>query len=122
MVYGLDYNIMLFDFYQHLKNKDLSDAGFQGMYNDVDSLIKKLTVEESYDKHRLVKLLTFRSQVYNEILDPEFREKHEDTIEHDLSVIESVLNGNIYFDEALEAYLHQKVEKVYNDVNDIFKR
>ena len=69
----------------------------------------------------MVKLLTFRSQVYNEIVDPQFREEHEDTIEHDLSIIESVLNGNIYFDEALEAYLHQKVEKVYNDVNDIFK-
>ena len=35
--------------------------------------------------------------------------------------IESVLNGNIYFDEALEAYLHQKVEKVYDDVNEVFK-
>ena len=121
MVYGLDYNLMLFNFYEHLKHKDLSDDGFKKMYLEVDKLIDDLKQEKSYDKHRLVKLLTFRSQVYNEIVDPQFREEHEDTIEHDLSTIESVLNGNIYFDEALEAYLHQKVEKVYDDVNEVFK-
>lgn len=121
MVHGLDYNLMLFNFYEHLKNKDLSDDGFKKMYEEVDELIDNLKQEKSYDKHRLVKLLTFRSQVYNEIVDPQFRDEHEDTIEHDLSTIESVLNGNIYFDEALEAYLHQKVEKVYDDVNEVFK-
>lgn len=124
MVQGLEYNQMLFNFYQHLKNKDLSDEGFKKMYHRVDELIDELMElkkEDLYDKHRLVKLLTFRSQIYNEIVDPEFRQSHEDTIEHDLSTIESVLNGNIYFDEALEAYLYQKVEKVYDDVNEVFK-
>lgn len=125
MVQGLEYNKMLFTFYEHLKNKDLTDDGFKKMYSRVDELIDELMElkkEDLYDKHRLVKLLTFRSQIYNEIVDPEFKSKHEDTIEHDLSTIESVLNGNVYFDEALEAYLHQKVEKVYDDVNEVFKK
>ena len=116
---------MLFVFYEHLKNKDLTDDGFKKMYSRVDELIDELMElkkEDLYDKHRLVKLLTFRSQIYNEIVDPEFKSKNEDTIEHDLSTIESVLNGNVYFDEALEAYLHQKVEKVYDDVNEVFKK
>lgn len=125
MVHGLEYNDMLFRFYEHLKNKDLADEGFKEMYNKVDQMIDELMElkkEDLYDKHRLVKLLTFRSQIYNEIVDPKFKEEHEDTIEHDLSTIESVLNGNIYFDEAIEAYLYQKVEKVYDDVNEVFKR
>lgn len=124
MVHGIEYNIMLFEYYEHLKNQDLSDNEFKKMYlriNDMIDELMELKKDDMIDKHRLVKLLTFRSQIYNEIIDSEFKMKNENTLDSDLMTIEKVLNGNIYFDEALEAYLYQKVEKIYDDVNNVFK-
>lgn len=123
MVQGIEYNIMLFEYYEHLKNHDLADAEFKKMYLRVNEMIDELLElkkDDMIDKHRLVKLLTFRSQIYNEISDVDFKNENENTLESDLFTIEKVLNGNIYFDEALEAYLYQKVEKVYIDVNNVF--
>lgn len=125
MIQGIEYNIMLFEYYEHLKNNDLSDGEFKKMYvrtNEMIDELYELKKEDIVDKHRLIKLLTFRSQIYNEIVDKEFKEKNEKTLEKDLMTIEKILNGNIYFDEALEAYLYQKIEKIYDDVNYVFHK
>ena len=37
----------------------------------------------------------------------------------DLLRIEKILNGNIYFDEAMEVYIYQKVQCLYRDVEEI---
>lgn len=124
MAEGIEYNIMLFEYYEHLKNHDLSDNEFKKMYfrvNDMIDELMELKKDDIIDKHRLVKLLTFRSQIYNEIVDSSFKNENENTLDSDLMTIEKVLNGNIYFDEALEAYLYQKIEKIYDDVNSVFK-
>ena len=69
---GIEYNMMLFKYYEHLKNRDLSDQEFKNLYIQADKMILELNELEKEglsDKHRLIKLLTFKNQIYKEIKD-----------------------------------------------------
>ena len=41
--------------------------------------------------------------------------------EKDMERVESILNKNIYFDDAIEVYINQKVQLLYEKVNLILQ-
>ena len=45
-----------------------------------------------------------------------------DEYKHDLIEIEKILNKNIYFDEAMEVYIYQKIQGLYYNVERIFDK
>ena len=40
----------------------------------------------------------------------------------DLFEIEKILNKNIYFDEAMEVYIYQKIQGLYYNVEKVFEK
>ena len=42
-------------------------------------------------------------------------------VEKDMERVESILNKNIYFDDAIEVYINQKVQLLYEKVNLILQ-
>lgn len=117
---GVEYNLMLYKYYRSLKYRDVDVNDMKKMYSDVEKMIKEIEADGLSDKHRYVKLLSFKSQLYTAINDVQFKDENPITVSEDLRNIESILNGNVYFDEAFEVYLYEKVEKAYDDVNHIF--
>ena len=46
---------------------------------------------------------------------------NDEQLAEDLKTIEKVLNRNIYFDEAMEVYVCQKIRKLYSDIETMFE-
>ena len=75
-------------------------------------MVKILTLKNQIDKNRIMETKTLHDD-NNQLFISQFRK--------DLKIIEKVLNKNIYFDEAMEVYICQKVQDLYEKVEDIFE-
>ena len=127
MVSGLKYNELLYDYYVALEKKDEFGDKLKQISEGIDKLYVEVQTSEIEDNHRLVKILTLKNQIdKNRIM--ETKTLHDDNnqlfisqFRKDLKIIEKVLNKNIYFDEAMEVYICQKVQDLYEKVEDIFE-
>lgn len=129
MVSGLKYNDLLYDYYVALYRRDHTIETYVGINNKLNELIEEIDRSPFSDDHRLIKILTLKNQlnhkIYNQQDEAGVKYESRDTLSNllakDLKTIESVLNKNIYFDEAMEVYVCQKVRKLYSDIDEIFK-
>jgi len=124
MVFGLEYNKILLDFYRLQKNSTKTKKDLDIIEEKVNDLYDSIKGRD-VDEHRKVKFLTLKNQVSrNQMIlgDEESQiaaKKSYNNFKRDLAFIEKILNGNIYFDEAMEVYVYQKVQGLYHDVNTI---
>jgi len=129
MVSGLKYNDLLYDYYVALYRRDHTIETYVGINDKLNELIEEIDRSPFSDDHRLIKILTLKNQlnhkIYNQQDEAGVKYESRDTLSNllakDLKTIESVLNKNIYFDEAMEVYVCQKVRKLYSDIDEIFK-
>lgn len=127
MMFGLNYNDLLYDYYIAIAKKDKSSETLQEIADKVNKLLKGVE-DHDVDDHRLVKILTFKNQVErNEMVlgEEPSQEEYEawwNEYSHDLKEIESILSKNIYFDEAMEVYIYQKIQGLYYNVERIFDK
>lgn len=132
MVFGLKYNDILYDFYEALNKNDNSVETFEELNNKLDKLEKQISICGFEDNHRLIKILTLKNQLKHKIITNssfdngiDEKKKYIDlwhkSLSTDLKTIENVLNKNIYFDEAMEVYVCQKIKKLYYDIENIFE-
>lgn len=126
MMFGLKYNVLLYDYYVALENKDEIGEKIEIISKGVEELRKEVDDSSFDDNHRMVKVLTLQNQIEkNKILQSKTLEddKSEEwalQLNKDLHSIEKVLNKNIYFDEAMEVYICQKVDALYTNVEKVF--
>lgn len=127
MVSGLKYNELLYDYYVALEKKDEFGDKLKQISEGIDKLYIEVQTSDIEDNHRLVKILTFKNQIdKNRIMETKsLRDDNDQTMvsqfRKDLKSIEKVLNKNIYFDEAMEVYICQKVQDLYTKVEDIYE-
>jgi hypothetical protein len=129
MVFGIKYNDLLYDYYVALYKNDQSIETYVHINNQLNALIEEIDKSEFKDNHRLIKILTLKNQlkhkIYNQQDDNgvkiEGADEWDKLLAKDLKTIESVLNQNIYFDEAMEVYVCQKVRKLYTDIEKVFE-
>ena len=130
MVFGIKYNDLLYDYYEALYKNDQSLETYLNINNQLNALIEEIDKSEFSDNHRLIKILTLKNQLKHKIYNQQDEagvtvegSKQWDTLlAQDLKTIESVLNQNIYFDEAMEVYVCQKIRKLYTDIEKIFEK
>ena len=124
MIFGLKYNHLLLKFYKYSKSREKSPEELDYIENEINKLYKDMQ-NRDVDSHRAVKILTLKNQISrNQMIlgDKESRiqaYKSYNKYKGDLLRIEKILNGNIYFDEAMEVYIYQKVQCLYRDVEEI---
>ena len=129
MVFGLKYNDLLYDYYVALYKNDQSIETYVHINNQLNALIEEIDKSEFSDNHRLIKILTLKNQLKHKIYNQqdesgvniEGADEWDKLLAQDLKTIESVLNKNIYFDEAMEVYVCQKVRKLYTDIEKVFE-
>lgn len=130
MVYCIKYNMYVFDYYMLLNMKEKSSEKYINVLNKVNDLIDKINVgfnENTFDdNHRLSKCLTLKNQISMKLhtIDPiSYKEEKEFLKEQslDFKQIEGVFNKNIYFDEAMEVYVYQKIDALYDYIETIYK-
>ena len=129
MVFGIKYNDLLYDYYVALYKNDQSLETYLNINNQLNALIEEIDKSEFSDNHRLIKILTLKNQlkhkIYNQQDDVgvviEGSSEWDKLLAKDLKTIESVLNQNIYFDEAMEVYVCQKIRKLYTDIEKVFE-
>jgi len=127
MMFGLKYNDLLYDYYVALENKDKSGDTLNSICLKVNDLLKSVDGCE-VDDHRLVKILTFKNQVERNVmvLSGDLSDAQYDSwwkeYKRDLFEIEKILNKNIYFDEAMEVYIYQKIQGLYYNVEKVFEK
>ena len=130
MVFGIKYNDLLYDYYVAVYKNIHSIETYINIRNQLNELIDEIEKSEFEDKHRLIKILTLKNQlkhkIYNRQDDDgvkvEGAEKWDELLAKDLKTIEKVLNQNIYFDEAMEVYVCQKIRKLYTDIEKVFEK
>lgn len=126
MMFGLKYNVLLYDYYVALENKDEIGEKIEIISKGVEELRKEVDNSSFDDNHRMVKVLTLQNQIEkNKILQSKTlvddrEEEWSVQLNKDLHSIEKVLNKNIYFDEAMEVYICQKVDELYSNVEKVF--
>lgn len=126
MMFGLKYNVLLYDYYVALENKDEIGEKINIISKGVEELRKEVDSSDFDDNHRMVKVLTLQNQIeknkilQSKTLDDDRSKEWTNQLHKDLHSIEAVLNKNIYFDEAMEVYICQKVDELYSNVERIF--
>lgn len=132
MIFGLKYNDILYDYYVALYKNDESIETFINLAQKLDMLEDEVDHCGFGDNHRLIKILTLKNQLKHKIInkgtlkttarrEKEIVDQWNVQLSKDLKVIEKVLNKNIYFDEAMEVYVCQKIRKLYTDIEAIFE-
>jgi len=130
MVFGLKYNDLLYDYYVAVYKNDQSIETYVNINNQLNALIEEIDKSEFKDNHRLIKILTLKNQLKHKIYNQqdeagvkiEGADEWDKLLAKDLKTIESVLNQNIYFDEAMEVYVCQKIRKLYTDIEKVFEK
>lgn len=126
MMFGLKYNVLLYDYYVALENKDEIGEKINIISKGVEELRKEVDSSDFDDNHRMVKVLTLQNQIeknkilQSKTLTDDRSKEWTNQLHKDLHSIETVLNKNIYFDEAMEVYICQKVDELYSNVERIF--
>ncbi len=126
MMFGLKYNELLYDYYVALENKDEFSEKINKISEGILKLREEVNQSDFSDNHRLVKVITLQNQIEkNRILQTKTtKDDHsaiwKNKLHNDLIQIEEVLNKNIYFDEAMEVYVCQKIDELYSNVEAIF--
>ncbi len=121
MVFGIKYNQYLLQYFELKTNKDLGEKEIKNLKRNIEVLEEDVVKDN--DKHRLVKVETLKNQVDRlYIATQSIAEQKEDmkvwsnNFEANAKTIEKVLNENIYFDEAMEVYIYQKIQNLFYDV------
>ena len=130
MVFGIKYNDLLYDYYVAVYKNIQSIETYVQMRNKLNELIEEIDKSEFDDNHRLIKILTLKNQLKHKIYNQqdesgmkiEGADKWDELLAKDLKTIESVFNQNIYFDEAMEVYVCQKIRKLYTDIEKVFDK
>lgn len=129
MVFGIKYNDLLYDYYVAVYKNIQSIETYIQFKNQLDELISEIDKADFDDNHRLIKILTLKNQINHKIYNQqddsgiiiEGSDTWDNVLEKDLKTIEKVLNENIYFDEAMEVYVCQKIRMLYTNIEKVFE-
>ena len=128
MVFGIKYNDLLYDYYVAIYKNIQSVETYIRINEQLTLLDEEIKQSGFDDNHRLIKILTLKNQLKHKIYNQqdeagvkvENSEEMDKLLANDLKTIETVLNKNIYFDEAMEVYVCQKIRKLYTDIEKVF--
>jgi hypothetical protein len=104
-----------------MKNKCMNDSNctFDSLAKDIDEKIVEVKQMKKMDKHRLIKLLVLKNQI---IMTNKYYTGIEiEGLEDNLKAIKGVLEQNINFDDAMEVFIQQKIQSLYDDVLEIIR-
>ena len=130
MTYCIKYNQYVFDYYMLLNQKEKSVDKYKDVFNKVVSLINLILEGNKNgtfdDPHRLSKCLTLKNQIAMKMyticgIKLEDELDFQKQISEDFKQIEGVFNKNIYFDEAMEVYVYQKIDNLYDLIENIYR-
>lgn len=122
MIAGIDYNLVLYDFYVAIDHNDTNEKTINSLKDRI--IVLENTARDSKDMHRLAKVLTLKNQLERKLIDQGYyKDKSTAALGKiyvdDIKQIEKILNNNIYFDEAMEAYVCQKIQLLYANIAQI---
>lgn len=123
---GLENNVLLYKFYQYQENKRQNLGGSFDYKSAIEiinqdlEIIRHMPIEEQ-DRHRIIKLTVFKNQLLrsensrnNQLLDQrDFKEGLEE--------VRKIFNSNIYLDDALEVFVDEAIQDLYDDIRNIFE-
>lgn len=93
----------------------------ENVLEQVESSIAEICArnDSEQDKHRLLKLYSLKSQITKALDVNGVRRLDMEEMLSDLREMENVLVSNIYFDDAMEVYINEKVQIVFENVRRI---
>lgn len=121
---GIENNLLLAEYYkltECMKNKCMNDSNctFDSLAKDIDEKIAEVKQMKKMDKHRLIKLLVLKNQI---IMTNKYYTGIEiEGLEDNLKAIKGVFEQNINFDDAMEVFIQQKIQSLYDDVLEIIR-
>ena len=137
MLYGLKYNKLLYDYSESIKAKNVTTKRLIELLEKVKEIEGAceegvvLSDGKTYildDKHRHIKALTLKNQINTNLYFLSGQNYHQSNCDAwfrefkgDLRAIEKTLDANIYFDEAMETYICQKVQFLYDYIGSLFE-
>lgn len=126
MRFGILNNMYLSMFYKFVEKDDRDKRGLEDIKNmliNVERSISELDAlpPEKQDRHRFVKLTALKCQLTKALDVCGLKRIDVVAAEKDMERVESILNKNIYFDDAIEVYINQKVQLLYEKVNLILQ-
>lgn len=126
MRFGILNNMYLSMFYKFVEKDDKDKRGLEDIKNmliDVEKSIAELNSlpSDKQDKHRFVKLTALKCQLTKALDVCGLKKLDVEAVERDMERVENILNKNIYFDDAIEVYINQKVQLLYEKVNVILR-
>lgn len=116
---GIENNILLARYYklsECMKSSNLSQnkCTYQGLYEEVKKLIPDIDKLKKVDKHRVIKLLVLENQIIKS--NKCYQGSELGNLKENLRVIKNVLDENINFDDAMEVFIQQKIQFLYDQV------
>ncbi len=127
MLIGIENNYYLYKFYIHqemVKKNQISDFDYKTVMDIINEYIQKIKDMplQEQDRHRLIKLYVFKNQLLKEFSDEKNSINERNEFKEDLKNIETIFNKNIYLDDALEVFVNEKIQDLYDDVRDIISK
>ena len=116
---GIENNLLLAKYYflkKSLNNKsiNLNNYSLDSIIEEINQKINETNNMKKIDKHRLIKLLVLKNQILMNYKDNRFL--NEEELVNNFKTIQHIFEDNINFDDAMEVFIKQKVQFVYNDV------
>lgn len=124
--YGIENNLLLAKYYnliECLKKKtvDKVSCTIDSLLFEVEEKINEVNNMKDIDKHRLIKLIVLKNQIIRANKLNNGASINIENINADLNIIKNIFNNNINFDDAMEVFINQKVQTLYDEVLDIIK-
>ncbi len=121
---GIENNIELYKYEQYRRFFKNDPNRLREILNNLN---KDIENDKTDENHRKLKLLSLRTQVLIELkrhncLTESEKETFSYDIDKDLDSMANILNKNIYFDDAMETFVSNRVETIYDDVKNIMNK
>ena len=123
MMDGVENNYWLCQLYDYIhcgKKCAKTIDEVNGILGEVNAKIATFEGNAKPDKHRLLKLYALRCQL-NKALQIKTGNINMDELVGDLKQIEQTLNKNIYFDDATEVYINEKIQCIFEKVYEVLQ-
>jgi len=119
---GIINNCILSKFFDYVSSDIKDKRILEKLYDDIKICIGSIYINNKcVDQHRLSKLYVLKNQIIKTINNESLNINLTKSYYNDIKDIEEVLNKNVYFDEAIDLYINQKIQVLYDEIKQVIK-